>query len=67
MVVLRSCPSTGGSMVAWPSGIRLPMPTEYRSEPSSPASRWSKFRSNPASASSVPMNPTRLAATSPAG
>ncbi len=67
MVVRRSVPSMGSTIVLSPSGIRLPPPTAYRAVPSVPASWASKVRSNPPSASSVPMKPIRLAATSPAG
>ena len=65
-VQVRAVDRPGRSVLS-PSGIRLPPPTSYVAEPSVPASCVSKVRSRPASGSSVPMKPIRLAATSPAG
>ena len=67
MVVCRSWPSTAGTVVLSPSGIRLPAPTSYFSLPSVPESALLKISSRPPYGLSVPMKPTRLAAMSWAG
>ena len=47
MVVCRSWPSTAGTVVLSPSGMRLPAPTSYFSLPSLPESALLKISSRP--------------------
>ena len=68
MVSWRSEPFSGATTLLSPSGSCCPPPISYVAEPSLPDSRSSKISSKPASGSpSVPMNPSRFAATSLAG